>query len=73
MVCWSYCSALFATVKKPHKERSEGPGYPLAATRIKNPDYTPGKAALDAEYKETEEFTHTKIPNKQKKLNDPRN
>ena len=36
-------------------------------------NYTPGKAMLDKEYSETEVFTGTDIPYKQKKLADPRN
>jgi hypothetical protein len=41
-------------------------------TNIDDINYTPGKAALDKEYEETEQHTHTHIPNKQKKLDDPR-
>ena len=50
--------------------RVEGPQAPKTFT---NPNYTPGKAALDQEYKEAEEHTNTTIPYKQKCLNDPRN
>jgi len=64
---------LFTSVRKYHKDRREGPALPLAVARVSDPNYTPGKAALDREYKETEEHTRTKIPNIQKKLNDPRN
>jgi hypothetical protein len=45
----------------------------LSRTNLADPNYTPGKAALDKEYEETEAHTETKIPNIQKKLDDPRN
>lgn len=64
---------LFASPKQTQKSRSEGPMSTMAKVNVSNPDYTPGKAALDKEYEETEEHTHTIIPNKQTKLDDPRN
>ena len=67
-------SYLLASPRSPHIDRREGPKVPrmpMARTRIENPDYTPGKAALDKEYKRTEEHTRTHIPNQQHGLNDP--
>ena len=57
---------LFTSCVKPHKERSEGPMMPKARLRISDPDYTPGKAALQKTYKDTEKFTKTHIPNQKK-------
>lgn len=62
---------IFASVKQPHKDRREAPAMPMAAIRMNNPDYTPGKAALDDMYKKTDQFTKKIIPNKQKTLDDP--
>jgi hypothetical protein len=67
-------SSLFTTIIKPHKQRIEGPMVPKASSsHVGDINYTPGKAALDNEYEETEEFTKTSIPNKQVILDDPRN
>jgi hypothetical protein len=63
---------LFATHKQPHKPRQEGPMSKMASTASDAANYTPGKAALDREYEETEDHTRTSIPNKQTKLDDPR-
>jgi hypothetical protein len=65
---------IFASVQKQHKERTEGPKMPMAQIRtVGDPNYTPGKAALDKMYKDTDKFTKNPIPNKQKKICDPRN
>jgi hypothetical protein len=61
----------FASPKAPQVIRTEGP--PLTRANMQDPNYTPGKAALDRAYDKIEDFTHTEIPNKQKKLDDPRN
>ena len=42
-----------------NNKRTEGP-----VLKKTNPDYTPGKAALDTFYDKTEQFTKTSIPNK---------
>ena len=59
-------SQLFTSCVKPHKERTEAPMMPKAQIKGMDLDYTPGKEALDTEYKETEKFTKTAIPNKKK-------
>ena len=51
--------------KNPNRQNYPVGGY--------DPNYTPGKAALDKEYEIVDEFTKTKIPHIQKKLDDPRN
>ena len=54
---------LFTSCVKPHKERVEAPIMPKAKSRISNPNYTPGKEALNKMYVDTEDFTKTDIPN----------
>ena len=45
--------ALFTSMVKPHKERIEAPMMPKS--KIRSPDYTPGKDALDKMYVDTED------------------